>query len=341
MRVTATHQGITLISDKLVSVIIPSYNSERFVQYAIESLEKQTYPHLEIIIVDDGSTDQTISRLKALQHQHSFQLIEQANQGPGAARNTGMQQAKGDFICFLDADDRLLPGSIEKRLKCMMQNPTITLIFNDVIRLDKQDTPGYPFLAHHHFLQKFQKAISSQQDNLYFFNDQYFDCAMEHFPFIWTSSVMMRRDIIEKIGYFDESLRGSEDIDYWLRIAHAGHVAYIDEALTEWHHYHSIMTKLGNYDFYVDTIRCYQHFRRQLGEKKYLKVAINKRLAHYAFAGGYEALAVNALKPARKFFWQSLFFYPFSGKYWFYALVSLVPEILLTPLRNLKQKISL
>lgn len=327
-------------SNPLVSVIIPSFNSKAYVMQSIQSVKNQSYPNIEIIVVDDGSTDNTVQVLKDFQAKESFQLITKKNSGPGGARNAGMTAAKGEYICFLDADDQLLQESIAKRIDVMKSHTEVDLVFTDVTRLDTKDKPGYAFLSHHDFLAKFKNAIDKSIDKTYYFNDQYFDCAILHFPFIWTSSVMVKSSVIARCGYFNETWKGSEDIDYWLRVSEQGKLAYIDEPLTQWHHYYSSLTSYGNFHFYKDTLACYERIKRNLGAKQYLKGAINKRLGYYAFAGGYEALAVDALKQARGFFWQACCYCPLKLKYWCYALLSFLPSMIFFPLRSLKQRIS-
>ena len=148
---------------------------------------------------------------------------------------------------------------------------------------------------------------------------------------------MIRKSVIESVGEFHSQWKGSEDIDYWLRISKQGRVAYINEPLTEWHHYLSNLTQFGNYDFYEDTISCYENIKNNVGIKQYLKPIINKRLAHYAFAGGYEALSVQSLGIARKFFFRACRYQPWCYKYWVYALLSCMPKVIFYKLRALKQ----
>lgn len=324
-------------TNPIVSIIIPAHNSEQYVQNAIDSTYRQGVDRFEVIVVDDGSTDNTLAILKSNQSNPNFSYYTQANQGPSAARNLGLKQAKGKYICFLDADDQLEENSIAERFNALEQHKAVDLIFTDVIRLDNKDKPGFAFLKKHDFLKKFKEAIESNQGDIYFFNDKYFDCAIKYFPFIWTSSVMIRADVIQKVGLFNERYNASEDVDYWLKIARAGKVAYIDKPLTSWHHYFSTLTRPENYNFYINTIDCYQAIKKTLGNKQYLKPFINKRLSYYAFAGGYEAINVNALKDARRFFFKACWFKPTKLKYWLYALASLMPKSMFYRLRSLKQ----
>lgn len=322
----------------VVSVIIPTYNSAVYVLHAIQSLVQQTFQPIEIIVIDDGSTDNTVALLHELKSQYNFQLFCQSNQGPAAARNRGLGMAQAKYICFLDADDRLLPTSIQERVEKLEAHPDIDLIFNDVYRIDQKNERGYAFLAQHQFLLKFQSAIHSQEKDFIIFNERYFDCAMQFFPFIWTSSVMVRASVVQTAGLFNTKWRGPDDIEYWLRIAEKGKIAYLNRVLTEWHHYYSNITKFGNYRFYDDAIDCYAHFKAQLSEnRKYLKRAINKRLSHYAFAGGYEALAAESLRHARQFFIKACYFQPSLLKNWIYLFLSLLPSTLFYKLRRLKQ----
>jgi glycosyltransferase involved in cell wall biosynthesis len=107
-----------------VSVIIPTYNCDRFLPEAIDSVLMQTYQDYEIIVIDDGSTDQTCQVLEA--YKHKIRYFYQQNQGSAVARNLGIKQAKGEFIAFLDADDFwLLPEKLAEQVNCFEQQPSL------------------------------------------------------------------------------------------------------------------------------------------------------------------------------------------------------------------------
>ncbi len=116
---------------ELVSVIIPTYNREKFLSYALESVKNQTYKNWELIIVDDGSTDNTeeICRSFAKTVEQPVKYIYQENQGVAGARNTGLKSAKGEFIAFLDSDDRWYPWHLKKCLNILTLKPDIDFIF--------------------------------------------------------------------------------------------------------------------------------------------------------------------------------------------------------------------
>jgi glycosyltransferase involved in cell wall biosynthesis len=172
------------------SVIIPAYNSAATLDLAIESAAAQTIPPAEIIVVDDGSTDDTAA--VASRHSPLVRLIRQANAGAGAARNTGVRASSGEWIAFLDADDTWLPEKLERQLT-MTVDPAVGVIH---ARGPLARYPAPPYVT--------------------------FENLWEH-NLIMCSSVVVRRTAFEGVGGFDESLKtGCEDHNLWLRLAAAG-----------------------------------------------------------------------------------------------------------------------
>ena len=118
------------INHSRLSVIIPSYNRAAFLPEAIESLLSQTYPEFEIVVVDDGSTDET---KEVCDRYPTVQYIYQNNQGVSAARNTGIRASKGEYLLFLDSDDCLLPKAVEIGLNCINAHPEVGFVFGSYI----------------------------------------------------------------------------------------------------------------------------------------------------------------------------------------------------------------
>lgn len=123
----------------LISVIIPVYNGERYLSAAIESVLAQAWTPLEIIVVDDGSTDQSVQ--VARHYQSQVQVICQANAGPGAARNRGVALASGELLAFLDADDLWLPGKLAHQVAYLQKQPTLDMVFGQVEQFISPDLP--------------------------------------------------------------------------------------------------------------------------------------------------------------------------------------------------------
>jgi len=186
---------------------------------AVRSVLCQTHQPLEIIVIDDGSTDGTAETLHLIDP--ILRVVKQGNQGPSAARNRGLREVKGDWIAFLDSDDIWHADRLEKQLQLQMKHPELDFIFSDV-RVEQPDRTIHSFIA-----QKRNRAYLRCHAS----------CLSETFPrllgenFIATPTVLIRRKLVEKIGYFDESLRSVEDREYWLRAAYVGRVGYVDQVL--------------------------------------------------------------------------------------------------------------
>lgn len=192
-------------SQKLVSIIISAYNAERYLAQSIESAIRQTYQHIEIIIVNDGSTDTTLNMLEAYaKKDNRIIIINQANQGPSAARNTGFKKAKGDYLCILDADDIMLPIKIESQLIFMEQAPLVDFSYSKV----------YYFMDGTDTIYRHDLATVS--------GSHVYEKLLQYGNFIYTSTVFFRRSVFDLFGGFDESLRSAEEFDYWLTLAQHG-----------------------------------------------------------------------------------------------------------------------
>jgi glycosyltransferase involved in cell wall biosynthesis len=187
-----------------VSVIIPTFNSGAVVTQAIESVFAQTLPALEVIVVDDGSNDDTRRRLAM--YEGRVRYLFQENKGVAAARNLGLREAKGELIAFLDADDVWHPRKLELQTAAMSDLAMIgTRLF---------DWPG-------EFPDPKQGSIQRVAwDELAVRN------------YFVTSSVILRRDILARVGTFDTNLHGPEDYDLWLRIAEVAPVGNLMLPLT-------------------------------------------------------------------------------------------------------------
>src|SRR2546428_514370 len=129
----------------LISIIIPTYNSGRFVAQAVQSVLKQTYRCYEILVVDDGSTDETKDVLSKFGN--CIKYIYQENRGPSAARNVGIKVARGKYVCFLDADDMWVPNKLKVQLAFIERDDGIGLVFSDHEEFDAEGILCRSFLA--------------------------------------------------------------------------------------------------------------------------------------------------------------------------------------------------
>lgn len=182
-----------------VTVIIPAYNSMKFLPRTIDSVLSQTFQDYEILIVNDGSEDDIENWVKTIDD-NRVRLISQANQGQSAARNVGICQSKGDYIAFLDSDDLWHPQKLEKQVDILDKNPEVGLVYTWVARLNTED--------------EILKIVwrFSEEGNVWE--------KLIHGNTIACGSVpMVRRSCIKKVGLFSKFPFGCEDWDFWLRIA--------------------------------------------------------------------------------------------------------------------------
>jgi glycosyltransferase involved in cell wall biosynthesis len=189
-------------SDRMteISVIIPTYNRGTFTSHAIKSVLAQTYKDYEIIVVDDGSTDNTLEQLKVFGDQ--IRYIYQENQGPSAARNKGIQNAKGRYIAFCDSDDRFLPTKLEKQMEFIKSNPECRFLYTWYYNVNEKGE-----------ITKLRKPLSCKnQEHL-----QY--CLFTRKFTIRTSTLLVDKMCFEKAGLFNEKFWYSQDWDMWLRLA--------------------------------------------------------------------------------------------------------------------------
>jgi glycosyltransferase involved in cell wall biosynthesis len=193
----------------LVSVVIPNYNNAGFVTAALDSVLQQNYANLDIIVVDDGSTDHSLTVLQP--YAARITLITQPNQGPAAARNNGIAAAKGQLIAFLDSDDLWLPGKVAAQVNYLLLHPDIAVCYcgwsewhtaNPGQKPPGQLTDVAPALRAHN-------AIDG--------NWLYLDLLRE--SVIHTISAMLRREVFDTVGFFNTDYRIGEDHDFWLRVA--------------------------------------------------------------------------------------------------------------------------
>jgi glycosyltransferase involved in cell wall biosynthesis len=180
----------------LVTVIIPCYNGETYLQEAIESALEQSYPEVEIIVVDDGSTDGS-SRIA---QKFPVRYIRQENRGLTASRNRGIDASHGDYVVFLDADDRLRPDAIETGLRVISEHPECAMTVGDHVFVSRDGS----------YLSNSSKACVQ--------SSHYEELLKSNFVEM-ISTVLFRRSVLVEIGGFDTSLRVAEDYELYLRIA--------------------------------------------------------------------------------------------------------------------------
>lgn len=187
-------------------MIIPTYNSERFLGAAIQSVLAQTYQNFEILIVDDGSTDQTYELVTKYKDPR-IKYIYQANRGLPAARNRGLQSAGGDYLVFLDSDDALLPQKLAIQVDFLVKNPTVSVICGGFEYINS-DCEVIKNLCNS-FLSSATRELNINDIFWYGMNGP-------------IHSAMLKSHAVDVIGGFDETLHAWEDMEFWFRLGLTG-----------------------------------------------------------------------------------------------------------------------
>lgn len=208
------------------SVIVPAYNAEKYIEQTLDSILSQSFSDIEIIVIDDGSTDATADRVRALaEHDARVKYIYQQNSGgPAKPRNVGLAAAQGEYIFIFDSDDIMLPGKIEKYINVFLSNNDIDVIFSDFQVIDELgNVLSESFLYEY---QSFRRICEYQTDNVFKLNMNNFHEEIIKANFIGTSGVAFKRPVYQSL--FDERFSSGDDILAWASLAETKNFYFID-----------------------------------------------------------------------------------------------------------------
>lgn len=202
----------------MISVIIPLYNKEKYIVCALQSVLNQTFGDFEIVVVNDGSTDNSVAEVGKIKDSR-IRLIHQKNAGVSAARNRGIEVAKGDLIAFLDADDEWKPEylSTQYRLYQTYLECNIFACSYESCDVDGKVTPII-----------LRKLPFSEESGIL---SNYFEVACCSHPPLWTSAIMVKKIAIQAIGGFPLGVKSGEDLLTWAQLAVGNKIAYCREVL--------------------------------------------------------------------------------------------------------------
>lgn len=207
-----------------VSVIIPAYNQGHYLAAAIQSVLEQTYANVEVLVIDDGSTDNTAQVAQQFSDPR-VRYIYQQNRGLSGARNTGIRHANGDFLTYLDSDDLFLPRKLELLLAELNARPQLGFVAGQAMPIDEVGQP---------IGKLFDQELPANPTHLLLGNP------------LHVGSVLLRRSWQERVGFFDETLRSYEDWDMWLRLALAGcPMGYVAQPVSLYRFHRAQMTRDG------------------------------------------------------------------------------------------------
>ena len=290
----------------LVDVVIPAFNAARYIDQTLESIALQGSLVHSIIVVNDGSSDQTTQRVEVFTQQHpnlSIKLINQTNAGLANARNTGIKHATASYIALLDADDIWLKGKLEQQLEVfsISPEPRLGVVYT-----------GYELIDENSLVISNDKGIIKPQAR----GDVRSKLLTGNFISGSGSSVLIKAEVFKEVGLFDESLRASEDWDMWLRIAQQFYFDFIDLPLVQIRVHQSNMQK----DFsrmLASELAMLNKFAQQ-GRHNYFLLLKIQTILFKKNMSAHEITGFDASDPwvkaqftgYQRFIWQSLLYAP-------------------------------
>lgn len=301
-----------------VSVIIPTYNSSSFIVDAITSINNNDYKDIEIIIVDDGSTDSTVEIINSLSG--NIKLFTQKNSGRGMARNNGVKHAEGKYIAFLDHDDLLETSSLSERVNYLEDHQDIGWVFTDAMEFDKSGELRL-------FLNQFPWLDLG--------NDHFCQLLKGCFPL--TSTIMIRSELMRQVGGFNTAIDYGDDIELFLRLFLISKVGMIRKPLTR-RRIHPTQGVSSTFDRWNSRVGIYSNFKPSIGkmtdqQHKALNDAL--KFAYYKLGECY--WECNDFKIARSMFLNSYGDGSHSFKALLYAALCTAPNCFISMLRNIKK----
>ena len=273
-----------------VSVVVPTYNSARFLGKAIQSVLDQTFQDWELIVVDDGSTDNTREVVAAFQDPR-IHYVHQENRGAAAALNAGIRLGRGAYVAFLGADDRWLAEKLALQVAQLDNLPLeVGLVYSDLHLLDLEDDT---------ILGRFLGGREPPRGRVLS------QLVRTEGSFLHPCASLIRREVFEKVGVFDEGLKTHEDWDLWIRIAAAYEVEALDMPLGVYGRRPSQLTK-DVQQMYLDGVEAKLRVLHTYALRPADRRALRHYLAHHHYGYGIKSLSLGWRKEAWKAFLRSL-----------------------------------
>lgn len=322
-----------------INVIVPTYNNAKYLREAIDSILNQSAAHYDILVVDDGSTDETRDIVSSYGNQVRY--LYQENQGLAVARNTGIANTKGKYFTFLDGDDLWEPDNLEIKLDIMEQDDSIGAAFSDftlfndtVIIAESGIQVQYPiFFRRGHSLESiFSKQQTFHMKNgneLRLFRGNIFNSLLFG-NFINACSILVRRESQEQVGFFRPELRTQQDYEYWLRFSQENDFCFVDRALVHYRRHSTQLTAHKNMARIIGTVigiltPYYENIATNGNTE--LKNSFSKRLAASNINLGLAHLGNRENSQARQAFFKALKIAHWDYRLIPYFLFSCLPAI--------------
>lgn len=286
----------TKIAMPQVSVIIPTCNRPRLLPTAIRSVLGQTFRDLELVVVDDASDDCVIEIVNAFKDERVRLIRHDSRRGGAAARNTGIRNSCGEYIAFLDDDDEWYPEKLARQMELMSRaQPEVAAVYTGYIVVDRDSE------------RICGRMVPSHRGSL---REQ----LLESNPIGGTSSMLLRRSCLDKVGLFDETLPSFQDRDLWIRISRKFHFDYVQEPLLNYFiHAEKIWTNLEaltrGLEIMLEKYGSFPAFRKQCSNR--------------SFEFGVRFCKAGQMRRARRSLLKSIGLYPYRIQPYLYLILTL------------------
>jgi len=295
-----------------VSVVIPTYNAAQYIGETVESVLNQSYKEYEIVVVNDGSTDNTEQVLQ--KYGNRIRYIKQTNGGEGAARNRGIREAHGEWVAFLDADDLWLPHKLKVQMEFAAQHPDVDLIYGDASSFDingvltksmfKERRPYEGYVINNLLVENFVPVLS----------------------------VIVRKKCLEKSGLFKEGMKHCTDYEMWLRCAKFFKFGYVNEVIVSYR-----IHEKGISQNIEEMHKAHLSILNTALKDMKIPYATAARIRGFNyFKFGYVCFEKKH-KDASKNFFLSILNNPFYLKGWVYLFLSILPNAVIVFLKKIKK----
>lgn len=302
----------------MVSVIIPTYNSAKYIRDAIDSVLQQTYSEFEILVIDDGSTDDTKTIVTENYPQVTYYPVP--HKGVSTARNYGITNAKGEYVAFLDADDKWLPQKLELQLACFKINNSLGMVFTENFSFDENG------IINTKFYKRERLMCGDIVKNIFLKS------------YVGTSTVMVKKAVFSTVGLFKTNLTIGEDDNLWMRIALRYPVELVDESLMSYRKSAGSLTRKSGC-FFKEVYKSIRTIQKDFPD---LSTRLGKRVfrlkyASIFFSEGYSYFSQDKYAKANKYFLRSYLNNPYKGRCFFLFVLTLFPSLFINKLFEIKR----
>lgn len=315
-----------MTQNDLISVVIPTYNGSKYLLSTVMSALNQSYSPIEVIVVDDGSTEDIAAVLNVVISRIKY--IRQVNRGPAAARNHGIMASKGSYIAFLDHDDVWLPDNLKSKMEVLKNNPECAMVYSYPELID---AVGRTLPVNYHVICP---------------SGSVFEDFLHHNRIATFSTTLIRRNIFERVGMLDESpeITCCDDYDMWLRITEVDRIIFSPDKSVKYRIHEQNLLKDHSLSFSSNI----NVFSKALRERSTVSQMAQKKLSNIVNEHLYIKYLVYAFnfyydmcnyKMTRNLLWRCVQLKPYTLRNWAYLLLCSLPSPFITRLRSAKSVI--